>query len=99
MSITEIELIKSYVKEYFDNLDDRIKDYLEEPGTTNRSKTPNLTRKTDKAVKSDLIISSKKKANNFVKEYFQNVYKVWSAFTKSIRSVVVKNNEDLIVNT
>ena len=30
MSITEVELIKSYVKDYFDNLDDRIKEHLDD---------------------------------------------------------------------
>lgn len=29
-TITEVDLIKSYVKDYFDNLDDRIKTYLDE---------------------------------------------------------------------
>ena len=29
-TITEVELIKSYVHEYFNNLDSRIKNYLEE---------------------------------------------------------------------
>ena len=30
MSITEVELIKSYVKDYFDNMDERIKEHLED---------------------------------------------------------------------
>ena len=29
-TITEVELIKSYVQDYFHNLDDRIKNYLDE---------------------------------------------------------------------
>lgn len=32
-TITEIELIKSYVQDYFNNLDDRIKNYMEETMT------------------------------------------------------------------
>jgi len=34
-----------------------------------------------------------------MKEYFQNVYKVWSAFSRSIRAIVLKNNEDILINT
>ena len=48
-SLTELELIKSYVKDYFENLDDRIKDCLDQEqngnSTSKRSKTPNTGNK------------------------------------------------------
>lgn len=39
MSITEIELVKSYVKDYFDNLDERIKEHLEDTDKANNNKS------------------------------------------------------------
>ena len=119
-TITDIELIKAYVKDHLQNQTPAIDPFLKfERNAAEDSNEPALEaieisvggNKNRKLRRADVEKFSKTQtalARSVALEEdqegsadgFQSVYKVWSAFTKTIRSVIVKyTGEDITIKT
>ena len=119
-TITDIELIKAYVKDHLQNQTPAIDPFLKfERNAAEDSNEPVLEaieisvggNKNRKLRRADVEKFSKTQtalARSVALEEeqegpadgFQSVYKVWSAFTKTIRSVIVKyTGEDITIKT